>query len=86
LTPYDGAGFANRTLQTNVVMTVLMVELLHRVGLVARSQRGKGMNPNRARPSEIARSAVLRSVMSLDTTRIWSSLVDLIDRAVATTP
>src|SRR6185437_10624327 len=44
------------------------------------------MRPNRARPSEIARSAVFRSVMSPGTTRIWSSLVGLIDRAVATTP
>ena len=31
-------------------------------------------------------SAVLRSVMSPGTTRTWSSLVGLIDRAVATTP
>src|SRR5437879_12671522 len=40
------------------------------------------MRPNRARPSEIARSAVFRSVMSPGTTRIWSSLVGLIDRAL----
>ena len=41
--------------------------------------------PNRATPSAIARSAVFRSEMSPGTTRTWSSLVDLIDRAVATT-
>jgi hypothetical protein len=43
------------------------------------------MRPNRARPSEIARSAVLRSAMSPGTARIRSSSVGLIDRAVATT-
>jgi hypothetical protein len=38
------------------------------------------MRPNRARPLETARSTVFRSVMSPGTTRIWSSLVGLIDR------
>jgi hypothetical protein len=44
------------------------------------------MRPSRATASEIARSAVFRSVISPGTARIWSSFVDLIDRAVATTP
>jgi hypothetical protein len=43
------------------------------------------MRPNRAMPSEIARSAVFRSAMSPGTTRISLSLDGLIERAVATT-
>jgi hypothetical protein len=43
------------------------------------------MRPNRATPSEIARSAVSLSAMSPGTARTSSSFDGLIDRAVATT-